>query len=242
MNNELEPYRETIINAKTRAKNSLNIIEKIDSEFAVEIAKEVILNGKAKILLVEQTLASAIQSAHRAHAELTQLRKRLTDPIRDIVTRQQRILSDYANRIEAENRRKAEEQQRVLQQQAEELRLKQAAALEQKAERLESGQEPEFNANEAQMAAAQLRDRAENLLSAPISAPMVVAAKDPGLKSLGVSTTIVWKWEVADKKQIPLDYLMVDEVTINAIVRSQKSGCQIPGIRVYSETKANVRG
>lgn len=43
-----------------------------------------------------------------------------------------------------------------------------------------------------------------------------------------------WKWEVVDKKAIPMEYTIPDEKAIGALVRSQKSRCSIAGIRVFS--------
>lgn len=56
----------------------------------------------------------------------------------------------------------------------------------------------------------------------------------------GTATTKeVWKWELEDKRNIPREYLMIDE---KALDKAIKSGIRhIEGIRIYSEQETKFR-
>jgi hypothetical protein len=58
----------------------------------------------------------------------------------------------------------------------------------------------------------------------------------------GISMRENWEWEVEDESLIPREYLVVDEVAINALVRAKKDKTRIPGIKVKSSKKPAVGG
>lgn len=45
-----------------------------------------------------------------------------------------------------------------------------------------------------------------------------------------------WTWEIVDRAKIPQDFLIVDELKVNATVRTLKGKTSIPGIRVFQES------
>lgn len=50
----------------------------------------------------------------------------------------------------------------------------------------------------------------------------------------GISFRTDWKWEVTDVSQVPREYMMVNEVAINGVVRAMKDKTNIPGVRVFT--------
>jgi hypothetical protein len=72
---------------------------------------------------------------------------------------------------------------------------------------------------------------------APPRLPEVPAAP----KVVGVSEVLDWKWKVVDVAQIPAQYWVLDETLINAEVRTSKELTRIPGIEVFSESRAVVK-
>jgi hypothetical protein len=52
---------------------------------------------------------------------------------------------------------------------------------------------------------------------------------------IGASRKPVYKWRTIDEKQIPREYLMVDQIKINGIVRAMGNATKIPGIQVYED-------
>jgi hypothetical protein len=69
----------------------------------------------------------------------------------------------------------------------------------------------------------------------PVIAPEVVVVPSEVPKVQGLSFRTDWKWEVVDVSLIPREYMMVNEVAINGVVRALKDKTNIPGIRVYAE-------
>ena len=92
----------------------------------------------------------------------------------------------------------------------------------------EDADEAERKAKEQAEAAMQaIRDSASIVVT-----PAVVVPKVTGTAS---KTHEVWKFEVTDPALVPLKYRPIDETAIARDVRSLKSDCEIPGVRVYSE-------
>ena len=61
-------------------------------------------------------------------------------------------------------------------------------------------------------------------------------------KAEGISYRDVWKFNIEDESLIPRGYLIPDLVKIGAAVRYSQGVCNIPGIRVYSEKTAIIKG
>lgn len=79
-----------------------------------------------------------------------------------------------------------------------------------------------------------LTDTADELsrIADSIEAPTIVSHVP---KVDGLSTRLVWKFEIKDPDAIPREYLVIDEQAIGRVVRALKSNTRIPGVRVYSE-------
>jgi uncharacterized protein YoxC len=54
-------------------------------------------------------------------------------------------------------------------------------------------------------------------------------------KHEGVSYSTVWKFRVINKREVPEEYKILDEVKIGQVVRAMKENTKIPGIEAYSE-------
>jgi len=66
--------------------------------------------------------------------------------------------------------------------------------------------------------------------------PVVVPSPVPKVEGLSFRTD--WKWGGTDVSQVPREYMMLNEVAINGVVRAMKDKTNIPGIRVYPEQVA----
>ena len=52
----------------------------------------------------------------------------------------------------------------------------------------------------------------------------------------------IWRWRLVDIKQVPIEYLQVNETLVNSIVKGSGGAVNIPGIEVYGEAiLASVR-
>jgi len=63
----------------------------------------------------------------------------------------------------------------------------------------------------------------------------------PPVKAEGTHLRKNWTYEVTDITKVPREYLVLDSVKVNAIVRADKEKTNIPGIRAYQETSVSTR-
>jgi hypothetical protein len=118
----------------------------------------------------------------------------------------------------------AAKQQAEIDRQHEEQRLAEAAQFE------EAAQEAAFLGDA--VGAAKMNALATQALAQAETPPKLVTPTT--VMPSGFTGRTDWKWEVVDKAAIPLEYMIPDALTLNALVRSQKNRCAIPGIRVFS--------
>jgi len=108
---------------------------------------------------------------------------------------------------------------------AEEDRLRQEAIKREEEERLAAAIELEKEG---------YKEEAKVVISEPVYVPPPIIEKtQPKVAGLGIRTN--WTWKVIDEKLIPREYLKIDDVTINGIVRVKKGNTKIPGIAVFEE-------
>jgi hypothetical protein len=162
-----------------------------------------------------------VTAAHRAHKELTSRRGETLKPIEAECARLTREMSTW--KAEEDRRAREEAARLAREQQALEQRvqLEVAAALE------------------SQGLNAEAEAVVEQAIAMP--APMVpVIPVTPDVQGITYRTT--WKHQVVDAALVPREYLVIDEQKIAAVVRATKGTLQIPGVRIYSEHIAVVRG
>ena len=51
----------------------------------------------------------------------------------------------------------------------------------------------------------------------------------------------VWAWEIEDKSLIPMEYWVLDEKKISAVVKAMKATTNIPGIKITETIKTSIR-
>jgi hypothetical protein len=73
------------------------------------------------------------------------------------------------------------------------------------------------------------------------TATLVSLAQQAVPQTDGVSTFVVWDFEVEDINQVPIEFLQVDEKAVRAVVKNMKNNTKIPGIKVFSKTSVSVR-
>jgi hypothetical protein len=137
--------------------------------------------------------------------------RRPAEQLVEVEMRLKRALTSY----EDEQRRiRLEEQRR-----ADEAARKERERIEAQARRAAEAGKPEK--------AAQLEERA-----ATVVAPVI--QREPP-KVSGLSSREVWRFEIADEKLVPREYMVVDPTKVRAVVNALKGAANIPGVRVWSE-------
>jgi hypothetical protein len=66
------------------------------------------------------------------------------------------------------------------------------------------------------------------------------AAKKATPAVSGVSLREVWKWDLEEPLKVPMDYYSIDPAKIEAAVKAGVR--EIPGVRIYKDTRIAVRG
>jgi hypothetical protein len=159
------------------------------------------------------------EKAFQTHRSICAAEKRLLDPLTEakgIIKRGLGVWVQEQEQIRLEAQRKADELARKIE---EEARLALAV--------------------EAEKAGATEETKAE-ILATPI--PIVRPIIQPTFqKATGVSSKKKWAWRIVDANQIPRQYLQVDEVKINGVVRAMGAAANIPGIQVFEDTQISVR-
>ena len=169
-------------------------------------------------------------------SQLEAKRKELTGPILTI----KKSIDDFFNKpkdrltaaikrldtgmltFQAEQRRKAAEEQARLQREADE-----KAAAERK--RLAEAQ-AKAEAENKPLAAAVAAKQAEE-----VQAP-VVHVTVPTVKVEGVSTRQVWKFKVEDFAKLPDEYKLADEAELGKMARTFHDSKPVPGVVFYAES------
>lgn len=110
---------------------------------------------------------------------------------------------------------------------AEEDRLRREAEAKAEEEQLQAAIEAEAQGNS---------NEAEEIMEEPVFVPPPVVEKSVP-KVAGQTMSTNWKWKLKDINKLPRQYMIPDEVALNALVRAQKERTNIPGIEVYPENK-----
>jgi hypothetical protein len=187
----------------------------IRDQITYDQAAEKLLGVRGLIKQIDETFDPDIKRWHDGHkAAIATKKKVLGDlPIADGIL--VRMLGEWEReqkRIREEAQRKADEEARLIE---EEARLRLAVQAE------------EMGATE---------ETIQEIVSTPMPVQRpVVAPTFQRAAGIGASRKPVYKWRIADANQIPRDYLKVDEIKINGIVRAMGNTAKIPGIQVYED-------
>jgi hypothetical protein len=182
-------------------------------------AAEMLVGIKALRRQVDASYNPVIEAAHRSHKAAIAAKKKVEAPLERAETILRTAISSWMReqeRLRLEVEQKAREEQARLEQ---EVRLARAA----EAESLGAPEE----------VISEILDRRTEM-----PPPVVAQTFD---KAEGISSRAVWKWEVTDAGKIPREYLSVNEVKINGVVRAMEAATEIPGIRVYQDSTLVVR-
>jgi len=198
---------------------------------------------------VKETFDPICEAAHQAHKKAVEKRSKYLDPLTTaqksvkslmsaydaeqerIRQAEQRRLEEIA-RKEEEARRKEEEDRLKAEAEAEELRLLEQA---QAAEAAGDKETAEALATAAVEVTETAKQDAAVLKAEPVYvAPVVIPKAVPKMQGGPVYRT-VWKARITNESIIPRQYLSVDMVKINGVVRSLKNQANIPGVEAYEE-------
>jgi hypothetical protein len=162
---------------------------------------------------IDRLFAPHITRAFEAHRALVADRKRLERPLAEAEAVLKAHLAAYTV---AEERRRAAEARRQT-----------AAAAEARASQIWAEVE-QLEATGYHAEAADLATALVTTTDAIVVAPTPVAAD-------GITSRVIWKYEVVDAAQVPPAYLTIDHRKLGAAVRALKGSVPIPGVRMWAE-------
>jgi gas vesicle protein len=213
---------ETRVVAWPDRARELRIVDDKTMEQAGELLREI----KTLRREVDTTFDPIVSKAHEAHKEACAQKKRHAQPLDEAEDILKRSLASYRE----EQERRAEEERRRLEEEARQLEGEQRFAEMEAA--LDAGDE----------------QAAEEIVARPVlvAPPLVRIAKPQG-----VSYREEWKFEVTSlralvmhcaKNPADLNLLIPNPTAIRQLVNARKSGCQIPGVRVWKGTGVAAKG
>lgn len=166
---------------------------------------------------IESTFDPIVQKAHAAWKETTTQRARFLKPLEDA----EKTLKNKMAIWTTEQERIRREEERKIQAEREKAAAKEREKLAKKAEKTgDTEAAEEIRAQEIAVAPVKLEDTT---------------------KVTGISYTEVWQFSIEETSQIPREYLIPDEKKIGQVVRAMKGNITIPGIKIWSEKRPNVR-
>jgi hypothetical protein len=161
-----------------------------------------------------------VTGLHKLHRMAVELRANFLAPV--LASKERLLKNRQSYRQKQEELAKAERDRA-----AKALQEKQAKELTREAKKLERQGESE--------AASVLRDQAANV-------PMPAIAPAPAVpKQAGSVVKTVWKFEIVDAGQVPREYCEPVPGKIRKVVEALGDKANIPGVRVFPETKEHSR-
>lgn len=195
---------------------SLVVETQPDAERAAGFLAELVQRRKA----VEEWFRPLVEAAYNAHRALTARRAMVLEEFEAPEKIARDKLAEWKATVDAE--RKATE----------------AAAREQARRDAEAIQQARADA-----AAARGDDeQASRILAAPPPVAVPVVAVKPAGKINGVGFVEAWRFEIVDADALPREYMQPNEVAIRKVVSALKGMTRIPGVRVWPESQARIRG
>jgi len=174
------------------------------------------------------TMDPIIKRAHGVHQEALAQKRKLEGPLKQAEEIVGPRIASYKRKIEEEIRAQEEEKERKLaeEKKKKEEALEKAAALEKAGDKEKADEEFEK---------AEKIEEEEALL-----------AEEPKFKrkapdTPGTSIRKIWKWRLKNLKEVPIEYLKLDEVKIGDAVRTAKGEIEIPGIEIYADDRLSIR-
>lgn len=207
---DITPEREIESQALVMSEQARLIV--VSDKTSMEIADNTVDEISKAITRINNHYKPLADAAFKSHRLITSQWNEMKRPLEDVKTHLVNQVKAYQRKVreeaEAEQRRLAE----IARKQDEERRLQEAIIAEQ-----------EGNVEEAQAIIEE-----EMFVPTPVVRPDV-----PKVDNRKYATK--WSWKVTDINKVPREYLIVDQIKMNGIVRAMKGQTRITGIEVFEE-------
>lgn len=210
--NELVAKEKEIEQALVVANSKVMTIKVID-EITYKQAADTWLLISVMEKKIKCDFLNAKKAADEAHKAVCALEKSYLDrlkPLKDYLNKQQVTWQNEQEAI-----RKAEEN-----------RLRAEALKKEEEDRIATAIQAE--------AEGEKKEVVEEILETPVFVPPPIVEKSVP-KISGQTMTTIWRWRLKDINLVPRQFLVVNEVALNAHVKNLKERSEVPGIEVYPE-------
>lgn len=218
----VDPADDLIQRATLPVNTALEL--QISSQRELEVAGDIVRTLKDLQDEINQTFEPIVKQAHLAHKAAKKAQNDHLAPLQEAEATLRVKMNSYMRKVELDRlvataaRQKAEDN------------LKQQPA----------AQRPMFAAPSRESMGAEIGIDAKKFDAIRIAPPKLPEVPVP-TKVEGIHTVEDWKWKVVDVSAIPAEFWILDEMRIDNHVKFNKGGTQIPGIEVWSESRAVVR-
>lgn len=256
----------SIVTKRDAAVQTAKSITSITDQWALEDAVECLKSLKSLTSLTERSRTDVKAPVLELGRTIDSKAREFSQPIEVEVTRVNRLVTEY----QAEQQRKAQEVERQRQAELRRIEDAQRLAAEEEAKRQREAAEAEAARKQAELDAQSTFDEGDEAKATAAAADAENKRKEaetaaeverqklvkleqdkaraqvqvPAVKVSGLITKDVWKFEVTDLWLLARDNrdlvrLEANTAAINDAIRSGMRLC--PGLRIYSETKTEVR-
>ena len=214
----------SVAKANTQSQSvafEIQAIRHITTVGEYETAGELVKRGQSALKVLDEAYDSIINKAFQAHKEAVAKKAQFYNPIKAAVTSLKKLMSAYQD--EEERKRKAEE-----------LRLQEEANRKAEEDKLNQAVQVDLMGE---------KELAEQMLDAPVEAPVIVVKKEVP-KVDGVVFRTTWKGECIDlmtlakavvEGLVSVNAIQPNAVFINQQARALRETFKIPGCKAWSE-------
>lgn len=189
----------------------ISIFHVVDSD-SMKMADNTVKDINSRLKAIDDKLEPKKKIAYQAYKEWLSLIDELKAP-----------LEEAKKYLQSEGKRYLTEQEKI--RLAEEARLREEARKAEEERKLAEAEQAEKEGN---------HEEAEAIIQEEIYVPAPVVERTvPKVDNRLFKKQ--WKWRVVDADKVPRQYMSINEVMINGIVRSMKGSTRIPGIEAYEE-------
>ncbi len=209
--NELAVKEEIRKEVETFNQQALSM-QIVDAESYTQAA-QLWTSGKSMIKVIEGFFKPLKQAQDKAKQAILDKEKEEIEKVKPGL--------DYINKIQS---RWNIEQEAI--RKAEEDRLRAEARKKEEEDRLAAALEAE--------AEGETKEVVEEILDTPSFTPPPIVEKSVP-KVAGQTMTTTWRWRLTNINLVPRQFLIVNEVALNAHVKNLKDRSNVPGVEVYPE-------
>lgn len=211
--------------------NALTV--KVTDQISCTFANGLFLDAAERIKAIDSKLDPKRELAYRAYQEWPKLIKELKDPYEKARNHLNSQITPYIQEIERKRQEEIDRQRQI--------------AIKEEMERRKA-EEARRMEEAAKLEALGAKEEAEQIMSEVLQenqTPVITVPPPPTIPKVemkGMAMVTYWHFRIKNEALIPRNLMMPNEKAIGKLVDALHDKANIPGVEVYSETKARPTG